>query len=53
MKNNFKRDNDFETGKDDSILRYKDIIMNKCENKCSDKNELINYDKIDNNLCHL
>jgi hypothetical protein len=52
MKNYYKKDT-FESGVDNSMSRYKTIIDEKCGNKCSDNNNLINYDKIDNNnLCY-
>jgi hypothetical protein len=53
MKTYFNRNTDFESGMDNSMSRYKNIIDTKCGDKCSDKNKLINYSKINNELCYL
>jgi hypothetical protein len=47
----FFNQNNFKSGKDNSMSRYKNIIDNKCSNNCSDKNNFINYNKIDKTLC--
>ena len=47
----FFNQNNFKSGKDNSMSRYKNIIDNKCSNNCSDKNNFINYAKIDKSLC--
>ena len=51
MKNYFKKDK-FEFGRDTSMTKYKKLIDEKCSNKCSSKNNLIKYEKIDKSLCN-
>jgi len=46
--------NDFTYGNDNSSLRYSDTIKSQCNNKCSNRNNLINLDEITkeySNLC--
>jgi hypothetical protein len=49
MKKFYKQDN-FEITKDNSIIKYKEIIDNKCNNNCSDKNKYINENYFNENL---
>jgi hypothetical protein len=50
MKAYYKK-TDFDKGNDTSLLRYKNIIDNKCGNNCSDKNNFINNSYNLDNVC--
>jgi hypothetical protein len=50
MKNYFSTDT-FNFTTDNSLQRYKNIIYKECNNKCSNINNIINYNKIDSSLC--
>ncbi len=52
MKDFYKRTNDFESGIDKSMSRYKNMIDENCKDKCSDKNNMINYQKNNKELCY-